>query len=97
MSESEEMQISYHVTLKMQSEDRGVLLFRIRRQMPLSKLKDAYCSRTGMPKERTFLTFDGERIDDGDTATSLDLEEGDILDVMVQRQSQAGDGASLSA
>lgn len=92
MSETEDVQISYHITLKMQSEDRGLLLFRIRRQMALSKLKDAYCSRTAMPKEHTFLTFDGRRIDGTETATSLELEEGDILDVMVQHNQQAGDG-----
>lgn len=93
MSETEDAQISYHITLKMQSEERGLLLFRIRRQMALSKLKDAFCSRTGLRKEQTFLTFDGLRIDGNDTATSLELEEGDILDVMVQRNQQAaGDG-----
>lgn len=97
MSETEDVQNTYHITLKMQSEERGLLLFRIRRQMALSKLKDAYCSRTGMLKDKTYLTFDGQRIEADETATSLGLEEGDILDVMVERNPQAGDGAGSGA
>ncbi|EDW08804.2 small ubiquitin-related modifier 2-A [Drosophila mojavensis] len=80
-----------HITLKMQSADRGVVLFRIRRLMPLGKLKDAYCSQMGLAKDMAMLSFDGEQISDSETANSLELEDEDIMDVQMKRQSEAGD------
>ncbi|XP_064543218.1 small ubiquitin-related modifier 3 [Drosophila montana] len=93
MEENAGLRISPHITLKMQSADRGVVLFRIRRLMPLGKLKDAYCSQMGLSKDLASLSFDGERINDNDTANSLELEDEDMMDVLMKRQSEAGDAA----
>ncbi|ALC42560.1 maker126 [Drosophila busckii] len=75
----------------MQSAERDVVVFRIRRQMPMGKLKDAYCSHMGMSKELTYLSFDGQRINDNETAITLELLEDDMLEVLMKRQNDAGD------
>ncbi|KAH8370012.1 hypothetical protein KR093_001858, partial [Drosophila rubida] len=90
MSEIDEAQVSPHITLKIQSANRGVVPFRIRRMMSLGKLKDAYCSQMGLPKELTILCFDGDKINEDETASSLFLEEGDMLEVFVKHQAAAG-------
>ncbi|KAM8712726.1 hypothetical protein ACLKA7_013113 [Drosophila subpalustris] len=95
MAEIEDVQVSPHITLKLQSVGRVVVPFRIRRTMPLVKLRDAYCSQMGLAKELTFISFDGDKINDAETADSLLLEENDLLDVFVRHQAEAGDGASL--
>ncbi|XP_034477832.1 small ubiquitin-related modifier 2-A-like [Drosophila innubila] len=95
MSETEEVQVSPHITLKVQSVGRGVVPFRIRRTMPLVKLRDAYCSQMGLCKELTFMSFDGDKIDDTETADSLLLEQDDMLEVFVKHQVEAGDGVTL--
>jgi len=89
------VQNSPHITLKIQSVDQGVVSVRIRRMLPLVKLKEAYCSLQGLSKELTYLSFDGDVIKDTDTANSLLLQEGDMLDVFVKHPAEAGDGASL--
>ncbi|KAH8261112.1 hypothetical protein KR044_003600 [Drosophila immigrans] len=97
MSEIDEVQISPHITLRLQSFNRGVVPFRIRRMLSLGKLKDAYCSQMGLPKELTVLCFDGDKINEEETASSLFLEEDDLLEVFVKHQAEAGDGATLGS
>ncbi|XP_030081005.1 small ubiquitin-related modifier 2-A-like [Drosophila hydei] len=85
-----------HITLKMQSADGGVVLFRIRRLMPLGELKAAYCSQMGLAKDLASLFFDGEQINDNETANSLELQDEDLMDVLMKQQFEAGDAPALA-
>ncbi|KAH8396643.1 hypothetical protein KR215_001779 [Drosophila sulfurigaster] len=94
MSELADVQISPHITVKVHSANLGVVSFRIGRTMLLGKLKDAYCSKMHLPKEFALLYFDGIRIDDGESAASVFLDEGDLLEVCMKHQDEAGDNAT---
>ena len=48
----------------------------------LRKLMEAFCIRHHIPEHHVHICFDGERVDDDDTALNLGLEHGDCIDVM---------------
>ena len=48
----------------------------------LRKLMEAFCIRHHIPEHHVHICFDGERVDDDDTALNLGLEYGDCIDVM---------------
>ena len=54
----------------------------------LDKLMRAYCQRTGVSMRSVRFLFDGERIRDNATPRDLAMEDGDVIDVMVE---QVGD------
>ena len=46
---------------------------------------NAYCDRAGLKGGMVRFMFDGKRLNEGDTPTALDMEDGDCIDV-VQEQ-----------
>ena len=46
---------------------------------------DAYCQRQGLANNQCRFIFDGERIKDDDSPDSLEMENGDEIDVMVEQ------------
>ncbi len=46
---------------------------------------DAYCQRQGLSNNQCRFIFDGERIKEDDTPDTLEMENGDEIDVMVKR------------
>ena len=56
--------------------------FRVKKTMPLEKLKKKYSERIGDRVHTLMFCFEGHRIDDADTAEDLELEEGDMIEVI---------------
>jgi small ubiquitin-related modifier len=84
---------SEHINLRVADQSGGEVFFKIKRTTPLRKLMEAYCQRQShRPTDVRFL-YDGARVQPEDTPKSLDLEDNDVLDVMLQ---QTG-GSGLSA
>ena len=46
---------------------------------------DAYCQRQGLSNNQCRFIFDGERIKEDDTPSTLEMENGDEIDVMVEQ------------
>jgi len=46
---------------------------------------DAYCQRQGLSNNQCRFIFDGERIKDDDSPETLEMENGDEIDVMVEQ------------
>ena len=46
---------------------------------------DAYCQRQGFSNNQCRFIFDGERIKDDDSPDTLEMENGDEIDVMVEQ------------
>lgn len=55
----------------------------------MGKLKKSYSERQGVPVNTLRFLFDGNRINDEDTPKSLDMEDGDTIEVY---QEQIGGG-----
>ena len=80
-----------HINIKVKGQDGTEIYFKIKRTTQLKKLMDAYCSRQGIQANMCRFIFDGERIKDDDTPESLEMENGDEIDAMVE---QTGGGRS---
>jgi len=76
---------SEHINLKVTGQDGSVGHLRFKKNTPLRKLMSAYCERTGIKMESTRFRFDGQPINETDTPSVLEMEEGDSIDVFQQQ------------
>ncbi|KAH8114269.1 ubiquitin-like protein [Phellopilus nigrolimitatus] len=75
------------INIKVVSSGGEEVFFKIKRSTKLSKLQSAYAHKIGKEVGTIRFLYDGDRINDDDTPASLDMEENDTIDVMVERQS----------
>ena len=52
---------------------------------PLIHMKRAWCQQKGVNLHHVRFRFDGETIRDDHTPESLDMRDGDVVDVMVEQ------------
>ncbi|KAF5301720.1 hypothetical protein FQA39_LY10651 [Lamprigera yunnana] len=76
---------SEHINLKVLGQDNAVVQFKIKKHTPLRKLMSAYCDRAGLSMQVVRFRFDGSPINETDTPTTLDMEEGDTIEVYQQQ------------
>ncbi|KAJ2691024.1 SUMO protein smt3, partial [Coemansia spiralis] len=76
---------SEHISIKVASSDNSEIMFKIKRSTKLSKLMQAYCTRTGKSSGTVRFLVDGERIVGDNTPESLGLEDGDTIDAMTEQ------------
>ncbi|KAG8934706.1 hypothetical protein FRC03_003411 [Tulasnella sp. 419] len=81
------------INVKVVSSNGEEVFFKIKRNTKLMKLQGAYANKVGKDVNSIRFLYDGNRIAENDTPASLDMEEGDTIDVMVE---QVG-GASRSS
>jgi len=76
---------SDQLNLKVLGQDGQVVQFKIKKNTPLRKLMSAYCDRCKLAQNTIRFMFDGTRIDEGDTPKSMDMEDGDTIEVFTQQ------------
>ena len=77
-----------HVTVS--TKFRGLeLVFMIKENLSLRKLIKALCARCALQESQVCLVFNGKRICPTDTCASLGVEEGDVLDVLIEQTSDS--------
>ena len=59
---------------------------RCKKTTALSKLMNAFCQRQGVNLNAVRFLFDGTRINSDQTPEGLEMEDGDVIDVMVEQQ-----------
>lgn len=74
-----------HINLKVLGQDNAVVQFKIKKHTPLRKLMNAYCDRVGLAIAAVRFRFDGQPINELDTPTTLEMEEGDTIEVYQQQ------------
>ena len=77
------------ISLKVVTPDGNEVHFQCKQTMPLQRLMHAYCNRQGVPMGAVRFLFDGNRIHEAQTPRDLDMEDGDVIDVMVEQQGGA--------
>lgn len=87
----EEKKDTDQMNLKVVGQDGQVIQFKIKRNTPFRKLMTAYCDRTKVVQSTVRFTFDGSRINDNDTPKTMDMDDGDTIEVFTQ---QTGGGFS---
>lgn len=66
------------------SEGRDVT-FRIKTSTAMGKVFDAYCTKQGHTRSSMRFLFDGNRVNDTATPDALDIEDGDVIDALVEQ------------
>jgi len=80
-----------HLNIKV-TDGNNEVFFKIKRTTQLKKLMDAFCDRQGKSPNSVRFLFDGTRVQGGDSPESLDMQDGDTLEV---HQEQIGGGSSF--
>ncbi|KIK95391.1 hypothetical protein PAXRUDRAFT_11463 [Paxillus rubicundulus Ve08.2h10] len=73
------------INVKVVSSTGDEVFFKIKRNTKLSKLQGAYATKVGKDVSSIRFLYDGNRINDDDTPSTLDMEENDTIDVMVEQ------------
>jgi len=73
------------INLKVVAQDGNEMFFKLRRSTRMQKLMAAYCERQGVDRQTVRFLFDGERLRDTQTPEGLEMEDGDVIDVMMEQ------------
>ena len=68
-----------------EEQNNNEVVFKIRKHTRLQKLMDAYCQRQSLNRGSVRFLFDGNRVNDDDTPRTLEMEDGDVIDVLVEQ------------
>jgi len=75
-----------HLNIKV-TDSNNEVFFKIKRTTQLKKLMDAFCERQGKSTQSVRFLFDGQRVNPTDNPETLDMQDGDTLEV---HQEQVG-------
>jgi len=73
------------INIKVVTSQGEEVFFKIKRNTKLSKLQGAYANKVGKDVNSIRFLYDGTRINEDDTPASLDMEDNDTIDVMVEQ------------
>ncbi|KAI0755565.1 ubiquitin-like protein [Fomes fomentarius] len=73
------------INIKVVTQTGEEVFFKIKRNTKLSKLQGAYASKVGKDVSSIRFLYDGQRINDDDTPASLEMDDNDTIDVMVEQ------------
>ncbi|KAI9757340.1 MAG: hypothetical protein M1815_001427 [Lichina confinis] len=76
----EDPQPTEHLNIKV-TDNNNEVFFKIKRTTALKKLMDAFCERQGKSPTTVRFLFDGNRVQPQDSPNSLDMQDGDTLEV----------------
>ncbi|KAI9839906.1 MAG: hypothetical protein M1819_000098 [Sarea resinae] len=76
----EEPAVSEHLNIKV-TDNNNEVFFKIKRTTALKKLMDAFCERQGKSPSTVRFLFDGTRVQPSDSPDTLDMQDGDTLEV----------------
>ncbi|KFZ21774.1 hypothetical protein V502_02916 [Pseudogymnoascus sp. VKM F-4520 (FW-2644)] len=79
-SKPEEAQQTEHLNIKV-TDNNNEVFFKIKRTTQLKKLMDAFCERQGKAPSSVRFLFDGSRVQATDSPDTLDMQDGDTLEV----------------
>ncbi|RIA89031.1 small ubiquitin-related modifier-like protein [Glomus cerebriforme] len=73
------------ISLRVVGNDHIEMTFRVKKTKPLQKLMEVFSERNGLTMRTLKFLYDGDRIKNDDTPESLEMEDGDAIDVMVEQ------------
>lgn len=71
---------SEHLNIKV-TDGNNEVFFKIKRSTALLKLMNAFCERQGKQMSTVRFLFDGARVQPTDSPETLEMEDGDALEV----------------
>lgn len=77
------------LTIKVVAQDGAERFFKLKPTTPLSKLMNSWCQASSIQRDSVRFLFDGQRVNDAHTPAELEMENGDVIDVMHEQQGGA--------
>lgn len=74
------------IILRIVTQDGNQLSHIMGNNAPLQHLMQSFCNRQGIAMNSIRFLFDGSRINPNQSPQELDMEDGDVIDVMVEQQ-----------
>ncbi|KAK7708063.1 SUMO protein smt3 [Diaporthe eres] len=78
-----------HLSIKV-TDNNNELVFKIKKSTKLEKLIDSFCERHGKDPGSVRFLFEGDRIKKSDTPDSLEMEDGDTIEVFYEQTAPRG-------
>jgi len=72
--------VSDHLTIGLTNGD-SEMTFKVRKTIRMKRIMDQYAERSGRSRPALRFLIDGVRVNDEDTPDSLDMEDGDVVEV----------------
>ncbi|KAL4422599.1 hypothetical protein ABPG75_008796 [Micractinium tetrahymenae] len=76
--------------IKIRSSDGNELTFKVRGRTPFQKIFDTYGKKTGQDANLLRFVFDSQRLRIEQCPLDLDMENGDVIDAMVEQLGGGG-------
>ena len=73
------------ITIRVKDQGGEETFFKVKNTTKMSKVFDAYAQRKGVQKSSLRFLLDGERINPADTPKSLELEDQDQIDCLLEQ------------
>mmetsp|Transcript_10039 Transcript_10039/g.28125 ORF Transcript_10039/g.28125 Transcript_10039/m.28125 type:complete len:96 (+) Transcript_10039:18-305(+) len=73
------------ITLRVRDQTGEETFFKIKKGTKMAKVFDAFARRKGVQSSSLRFLMDGDRVKEDDTPLSLDLEDQDMLDCMLEQ------------
>ncbi|KAL7676064.1 hypothetical protein ACOME3_002320 [Neoechinorhynchus agilis] len=74
-------EVEPYIKLKVISQEIGEVYFKVKSNTVLGKLMKSYAERVGLPVGTLRFMYDGKRINEGETARHLGMDDEDCIDV----------------
>ncbi|KAK2069654.1 hypothetical protein P8C59_004211 [Phyllachora maydis] len=79
-----------HLNIKV-TDNNNEVFFKIKRSTKLEKLMTAFCERQGKSLQSVRFLFEGQRVQATDTPDTLEMADGDCLEVHQEQPGELGD------
>ncbi|KAK2629766.1 hypothetical protein QTJ16_000586 [Diplocarpon rosae] len=73
------------LNIKVKDQMEAEKFFKIKQKTKLGKVFDAYCDRNALQRTAVRFLLDGQRIQDTDTPDNLQMEDGDMVDAVLEQ------------
>ena len=71
------------ITIRVKDQAGDETFFKVKKTTKMGKVFDAFAQRKGVSKASLRFLLDGQRINEGDTPKTLELEDQDQIDCML--------------
>lgn len=74
------------ITIKVKEGSGEEISFKVKKSTKMSKIMDAYANRRGVNVTSLRFMLDGQRVNANDTPKTLELDDGDVIEALVEQQ-----------
>eukprot|EP01082_Thalassiosira_pseudonana_P010194 g8948.t1 g8948 contig34:495094-495889(+) len=76
---------SEQLTIRVKDQNGEETYFKIKKTTKMKKIMDAYAQRKGINRTSVRFLLDGDRITDDDTPKTLEIEDQDQIDCVLEQ------------